>query len=110
MTMSDEAACSDHLREALDIMVTLHSAAVETPHAIFFLSSSLTHLPHAGVSAKSKRKRDDKSSCRHLLGSSVLASGERVPPLSPSPHGAVWPVPASVDGWAMSPPSGQTGK
>lgn len=44
---------------------------------------------------------------RHVLGSSVLASGESEPPLSPSPPAAVWPGPASVGGWTLTPPSGQ---
>lgn len=43
---------------------------------------------------------------KHLLGSSAPASGESAPLLSPSPLAAVWPVPASVDGWTPSPPSG----
>ena len=45
---------------------------------------------------------------KHLPDSSVLASVEWVTPLSPSPLAAVWPVPASVDGWTLSPPSGST--
>lgn len=43
-----------------------------------------------------------------LLGSSAPASGESVTPLSLSPHAAVSPAPASVDGWTLTPPCGST--
>lgn len=47
-----------------------------------------------------------QSIIKHLLDSSVLASGESATPLFPSPLAAAWPVPTSADGWALSPPSG----
>lgn len=46
---------------------------------------------------------------KYLLDSSALVSAALKTLLSPSPHAAAWPVPASVDGWTPTPPSGSTG-